>query len=399
MGLYHLVFPVYALCFSLTCAGVETALSRCIAKRLARGQKKETRALLYTSLILTVSFSCIVTILLQRYAGFIAGGFLKDSRCTDFLVLLSYAFPFAAVHSCICGYYLGMKGTRVPALSQLIEQTARILSVYLLYLIYQKQNLMPDISIAVAGLVLGEIASSAYCICKIRGKSLFSRIPHLSVTAFLTHTRELLPLSVPLTANRVLLNILQSVESVSIPVCLQTFGMARSNALSIYGVLTGMALPCILFPSAITNSVSVMLLPTVAEIQALNNKKELTSIIEKCICSCVLLGSICCAFLLCFGDWAGNFLFHSPTVGRFITVLSWICPFLYTNNTFISIINGIGKTYLSFFINSASLIIRIASVLYLIPLCGIYGYLWGLLASQVFVFLVCLGYIYHYIHK
>lgn len=399
VGLYHLVFPVYALCFSLTSAGIETALSRCIAKRLACGQKKETRTLLYTSLIFTVSLSCIITLFLQKYAFFIAGNFLKDSRCTDFLIILSYAFPFAAVHSCICGYYLGMKETSVPALSQLIEQTARILSVYLIYQICQKQHILPDISIAVSGLIIGEIGSSLYCVYKVRGKSFFSRIPRLSPSVFLMHSRELLPLSVPLTANRVLLNILQSVESVSIPVCLQTFGMLKGDALSVYGVLTGMALPCVLFPSAITNSVSAMLLPAVAEIQALNNKKELTSIIQKCVCSCILLGSVCCAFLLFFGDWAGNFLFRSSMAGKFITVLSWICPFLYTNNTLISIINGIGKTHLSFFINSASLIIRIASVLYFIPLCGIYGYLWGLLASQVFVFLVGLGYICRYIRK
>ena len=29
VGLYQLVFPIYALCFSLTSAGIELALSRC----------------------------------------------------------------------------------------------------------------------------------------------------------------------------------------------------------------------------------------------------------------------------------------------------------------------------------------------------------------------------------
>lgn len=399
VGLYHLVFPVYALCFSLTSAGIEIALSRCTAKRLALGQKKETRTLLYTSLLLTVSFSCVITLFLQNYAAFLSEFFLKDNRCTDFLIIISYAFPFAAVHSCIAGYYMGQKETKIPALSQLIEQTARILSVYLIFQLAKSRHTAPDISVAVGGLIIGEIASSFYCICKIRGKSLFSRMPGISLSTFLKHSRELLSLSVPLTASRVLLNILQAVESISIPLCLQSSGMLKGEALSMYGVLTGMAIPCILFPSAITNSVSAMLLPAVAEIQALNDKKELTSIIEKCICSCILLGSTFCVFLLCFGGWVGTFLFHSPLAGKLITVLSWICPFLYTNNTLISIINGIGKTHLTLCINSVSLMIRISSVLFLIPLCGIYGYLWGLLASQVFVFLLCLGYIYYYIRK
>lgn len=397
VGLYQLIFPVYALCFSFTAAGIETALSRCVARRLTCGQKKEARELLYTSLICTVFLSCIITILLQYYAAFIAESFLKDGRCTEFLVLLSYAFPFAAVHSCIAGYYLGGKETRVPAVSQLLEQTVRILSVYLIYRIALIQGNRPGVIIAVAGLITGEIASSLYCLSRIRRGSLLSPLPKLKMSDFLLHTKELLFLSCPLTANRVLLNILQSVESVSIPVRLMMYGMVRGDALAIYGVLTGMALPCILFPSAITNSVSTMLLPTVAEVQALNDKREMSSIIQKAVYCCIFLGSACCVFLLAFGGWIGTFLFHSTLAGKYITAMSWLCPFLYTNNTLISIINGIGKTALSFLINSASLGIRIASVFLFIPVYGIFGYLWGLLASQIFIFLFCLGYVYRYV--
>lgn len=399
VGLYQLIFPIYALCFSLTAAGIETALSRCVARRLTCGQKKEARELLYTSLIFTTALSCIVTILLQYYAPLLSESFLKDERCRELLILLSYAFPFAAVHSCIAGYYLGAKETGVPAVSQLIEQAVRILSVYLIYRFALMQGHKTGVLLAVAGLIFGEIASSSYCLFCIRKGSFLSPLPRLKLSAFLRHGKELLFLSCPLTANRVLLNILQSVESISIPIRLGMFGMLRDEALSAYGVLTGMALPCILFPSAITNSVSTMLLPTVAEIQALNDKKEMSSIIQKSVYCCIFLGSICCVFLLAFGDFIGSFLFHSPLAGKFITAMSWLCPFLYTNNTLISILNGIGKTYLSFAVNSLSLGIRIASVFFFIPLYGIFGYLWGLLASQIFVFLFCLGYMYRYVHR
>ncbi len=399
VGLYQLIFPVYALCFSLTAAGIETALSRCVAKRLTCGQKKEARELLYTSLIFTVALSCIVTVLLQYYAPFLSERFLKDERCTELLILLSYAFPFAAVHSCIVGYYLGEKETGVPAVSQLIEQSIRILSVYLIYRFSLIRGNRIDIIVAVAGLITGEIASSLYCLKRLRRGPFLSSPPSLKLSSFFRYGKELLFLSCPLTANRVLLNLLQSIESISIPIRLQIYGMLRGDALSTYGVLTGMAMPCILFPSAITNSVSTMLLPTVAEIQTLNNKKEMSSIIQKSVYCCIFLGSACCVFLLAFGDWIGTFLFHSPLAGNFITAMSWLCPFLYTNNTLISIINGIGKTYLSFAINSVSLGIRIFSVFFLIPLYGIFGYLWGLLASQIFIFLFCLGYMRRYIHR
>lgn len=399
VGLYQLVFPIYALCFSLTCAGIELALSRCTAKYIAEGRKKEACELLGTSLILTVSASCVITFLIQRYAADISTAFLHDIRCCDLLIILSYAFPFASVHSCICGYYLGLKRTYIPAVSQLIEQTVRIASVWLIYLYSTRQGLTPGISIAVAGLIAGEVFSSLYCLLHISRKQHFRSSLFPDPFSFLEHCHELLKLSLPLTGSRVLLNILQSIEAVSIPLCLQNYGMAVGKALSIYGVLTGMALPCILFPSAITNSVSTMLLPTVAEIQTQNIRGEMRSLTRKVICSCIFLGSICCAFLLLSGKWIGRFLFHSTMAGDFIFTLAWMCPFMYTNTSLTSIINGIGKTTLSFLIQTLSLGIRISGVFFLIPAFGISGYLWGLLASQLFIFCTSLIYLRYYLNK
>ncbi len=399
VGLYQLVFPIYALCFSLTSAGIELALSRCVATRITQGKHREAKELLYSSLLITVTFSILITLILQRYAVPISRAFLHEPRCSDLLIILSYAFPFASIHSCVCGYYFGLKQTGVPASSQFVEQIIRILSVYLLYLYGVRHGIRFGVSIAVAGLVAGEISSSLFCLRALLGKKWLTHFSRLHLHGRLRHSRELLFLSVPLTASRVLLNLLQSIEAVSIPIRLQSYGMSLSESLSTYGVLTGMAMPCVLFPSAITNSVSTMLLPTVAEIQALDNQRELSRLIKRVACSCIFLGGICCVCLLAFGQWIGAVLFHSPLAGNYIITLAWMCPFLYTNNTLISMINGIGKTTLSFVINSVSLGIRIASVFILIPVFGIEGYLWGLLASQICIFAFCLLYLWYYLYR
>ena len=44
---------------------------------------------------------------------------------------------------------------------------------------------------------------------------------------FPRHLRELLSLSIPLTANRVLINLLQSIEAISIPIQLRRFSVFR----------------------------------------------------------------------------------------------------------------------------------------------------------------------------
>ena len=396
VGLYQLVFPIYALGFSFTAAGIQLALSRLTARYIAKGKDKEAKELLVTSIILTLTLSCMVTLMLQKYADIIASAFLQDLRCTRLLIILSYVFPFSAVHSCICGYCLGLKQATLPSASQLIEQTVRILSVCLICLYSERQGITLGISVAVAGLIFGEAASSLYSLRAIAGDHRILNVAKIPIRRSLHYLHELTTLAFPLTGSRVLLNLLQSVEAVSIPVKLQLYGMSVSDSLSTYGVLTGMALPLILFPSAITNSVSTMLLPTVAEIQALNHKKEMSSLIKRVTYSCIFLGSICGIGLLIFGNWLGTLLFHSELAGDFIITLAWMCPFLYTNNTLISIINGIGKTTLSFLINMSSLVIRIISIYYLIPGTGIYGYLWGLLGSQLCVFIFCLIYLSSY---
>ncbi|WP_305205706.1 polysaccharide biosynthesis C-terminal domain-containing protein, partial [Faecalibaculum rodentium] len=156
------------------------------------------------------------------------------------------------------------------------------------------------------------------------------------------------------------------------------------------------ALPCILFPSAVTSSISIMLMPTVAEIQAADDRHEMLDIIKKVTGACFTLGLFCCLVFLLFGSWVGVTLFGSRTAGKFILTLAWICPFLYTNSALSSIINGLGKTSSTLFVNTFSLLIRIAGVFCAIPRFGIQGYLWGLLVSQLAatllsVWIICLN--------
>lgn len=385
VGLYQLIFPIFALCFSITTAGIEVALSRIIAQKSASGKHREARQTLFIGIGISLSLSIFVMIFLQFHALWISEHFLRDIRCTNLLIAMSYAFPFSAIHSCICGYYLGIKHTRIPAVSQLIEQAIRVLSVYIICMLMLKRNLSLPVTVAVSGLVFGEIISSFYCVLTLSRHSVLDRNELPSRRNYFIQARELLSLSIPLTANRVLLNVLQSVEAVSIPGCLIVSGLSRTDSLSTYGVLTGMAMPCVLFPSALTNSVSTMLLPTIAEVQLENNREHLIRLIKKVSFAVLSLGCICTVTFLITGNFIGTLLFHSRTAGKFIMTLAWICPFLYSNSTLISILNGLGKATTTFFINTVGLLVRIASVFICVPKAGIIGYLWGLLGSQFLI--------------
>lgn len=372
VGLYQMIFPLYILCLSLSTAGLQTAVSRITAEKTALGHNKEADGVLTAALCLAVVISLIEILVIQDQAGSIAGSLFGDGRCMELILIISYALPFAAVHSCICGRSLGLGDTMLPAASQLIEQCVRILTVVLLWIFLRTCGLTPSIRLAAAGVVAGEMAAALFTVRGLR----LQRPVRAGI-------RELFAFSAPLTANRTALTLLQSIEAVSIPASLIRYGMSATEAVSLYGVLTGMALPCILFPSALTGSVGTVLLPAVSAASTSGNRRSVFLLLRKAIVSCFSLGLACCLFFLLFGKMIGRFLFHSADAGRFIITLAWICPFLYVNSSLLNAVNGYGRTGTSFLISMSGLLIRIAGVFLAVPQFGIQGYLWALLGAQL----------------
>ncbi|MDE6635786.1 MAG: polysaccharide biosynthesis C-terminal domain-containing protein, partial [Lachnospiraceae bacterium] len=86
-----------------------------------------------------------------------------------------------------------------------------------------------------------------------------------------------------------------------------------------------------------------------------------------------------------FGADLGSFVFHDENVGTFIEILSFLCPFLFLTTTLSSIINGLGKTHVTFVITIIGLAIRIFITIKTVPSQGISGYLISLLVSQLIV--------------
>lgn len=144
-----------------------------------------------------------------------------------------------------------------------------------------------------------------------------------------------------------------------------------------------MSLPFILFPTALTGSIAVMLLPAVSEAQALHQERTIARAVHRSVRYCLLLGFFCLVFFLLFGPALGKFVFHQEKAGSYLQILGFMCPFLYMNSTLASILHGLGKTMQSFFYGVASLLVRLAFVFLCIPAFGIKGYLWALLASQL----------------
>lgn len=383
MGIYQLIFPIVAICHAITVCGISTAISKLGAEKHALKDEAGAKAVLFTGLILSVGLSILTGVLLMISADELSIHIYKEERCCLLFKIIALSLPFSAVHSCICGYYYGRKQTKIPALSQLVEQITRVACVFLICHILESQNAPVEISVAVIGIVLAEAISMLFCLTAF-GHDSAAMPKGMDKFCFFS----LLTLSLPLTFNRLSLHLLQSIEALLLPLSLGSFGLQSSEALQVYGTLTGMALPFILFPSAITNSIATLLLPTIAEARTANNQKLIRSLIHKSFTLSIAFGFLLTAGFFLFGIFLGEFFFHSTLAGHFIRTLSFLCPFLCLAITLESILNGLGRTMTSFLHNVTGLIIRILFVIFTIPIVGITGYLWGILASEILISLL-----------
>lgn len=393
MGVYHLVFPVYGICFTLYGSGLQTSISRLIAAERGKNNSKNIKKILAVGLLFSVSIAMVLSVLVYTNSDYIARRLLTEPRSASSLRVLAMVFPFCGITACINGYYYGMKKASVPAASQLLEQIVRVLSVYIISTIIGNGNVVLTCELAVFGIVLGEIASNIYnitCFAKsnLKRKSRYEIDNKKTFFPLVRKERipeNILKLAVPLTSNRLLISILQSFEAVLIPNMLKSSGLSNTEALSVYGILIGMSMPFIMFPSTITNSFAVMLLPAVSEAQAASNNRLIDNTTSISIKYSLLIGILSTGIFIIFGNSLGMEVYHNKLAGNFLVTLAWLCPFLYLTTTLGSIINGLGKAHITFFNTVVGLSIRIFFILYLVPKRGIAGYLIGLLVSQLVI--------------
>lgn len=411
LGMYQLVFPVYAICFTIYGAGIQTAISQVIAAELSKNQKAARPGrILAAGILLGLSLSVCLSFIVYTQSEWIAIHFVMEPALAPYLQILSFLFPFCSVSACINGYYYGIQEAKVPAVTQMVEQIVRVVFVLPLCICFSGITPEQSCTFAVWGLVAGEAASNLYIVYQIsrhakRQNQCFAlssqkKSCHWSWKEKLhsSHAfRTLLWLAVTLTITRLLVSFLNSIESILLPAMLRNYGCSSADALSIYGVLTGMSMSFIFFPSTITNSFAVMLLPSIAEAYARRDTIKIRQSVTLSIKYCILIGLLCTCLFFLFGRELGLLFFHNEDAGNYLVVLAWLCPFLYLGTTLNSVINGMEKTQITFLYTILSLGVKIVVLILAVPAFGIRAYLVGLLASQLLHVLLESWYLRHYI--
>lgn len=384
LGIIGLVMPISTLVYSISISGIQTAITRFVA---ANKDKNNILAYkyLFTGMYISVFLSCFVSFFIYKSASFISLNILKEYRCKPLLKITALSFPLASVHACINGFFYGFKKTKIPAISMLLEQLVRVGTVYILYTLSNNIRCAPSLSFICIGLLLGEFASASFSIIMLLIQSI--KIPNIHIIPkqilFPSVSKDIISTSIPINLNKLCISLLATVETIMIPQLLVKNNTTLSQALSIYGIYSGISLPLIMFPSALTISASALLLPTISEAQSVKNTVKIRKTILITILCCILLGFFCFFVFYFFSNYIGVYIFKKPESVTQIRALSFICPFFYLSGILNSILHGLGKTGTTFIYYCVVSVLKIIIIYFLIPRIGFSGYIYAIILSQL----------------
>ena len=379
LGLYQLSMPLLGVGVAFANSGIHTAISKYVASA-STSSGASAKRYLRVGLILSLSLGILYTLPAYFLSDVIAAKIFHQASIAPLLRILVLCVPLECIHGCINGYYYGLQRAAIPSGGQCVEQLVRVGSVFGIYYILTQSGLTFTKNHAMMGLVIGEAVATLYYVTilslekkTIPGKS-FSYGPMAG---------QIIRMAYPLTATRLSLTFLTSFENIMIPIRLVSFGLNKTQALSVYGIYSGMAVPMVFFPTVLSNSIAVMLLPSISKAKQEGRHKYIQQAILISFFLCMLLGFVFSFFFYFFGSFIGENVFHNEVAGIYIKTLGWLCPFLFLGVTMNSILNGLGKTKDTFCISVGGALLRLAFILFGIHRFGFRAFLLGVLLSQI----------------
>lgn len=380
MGLYQLITPIYQLVWAISSAGLSTSMSKLTAQEMAKGKAGSSQRLLFISLSISAAIAALLSVLVHSFSDLIAIYIIKETRTALSLRLLSVCFPFMAAGSVIRGYFLGTKNTAVSAISQVLEQAVRMAAVYILASFMIPKGIEYACGAAVIGMAAGEIISFLYTALTWLYKSRKIKAEP-SRLSYRVCSNMLLSMAIPLTLNRVAASVFSTAEAFLIPLKLQEFGMPRQQAVSILGILNGMAMPLVMFPSSLLTALATAAMPVISESHALNQHYRIQRTIKQTMFITAVIAAGTSGIFFTYPEEVGMIIYSQP-MGNILKLLSIVCPFLYIQVTISGILNGLGEQVFIFKVNMISSVINISSIYFLVPLYGINAFILSWIISS-----------------
>ncbi len=384
MGLYQLIMSVYVLASGFASSGVTVAVTRMTADELARGTRASVRGVLRRCTALSLSMGMLSAISLALLAGPIGEGWLSDARAVSSVRIMALALPFMSVSCCLRGYFTARRRAGVPSAAQMVEQLSRIvLAVWLLKL------WMPGgVEWACAAIMTADVISEgAGCLYSVIAyladrKKQTDAGAHPFVPPYRLN-RAIWSIAAPITASHYLTTLLRTVESVLVPDCLTRSELSRERALELFGLVKGMALPLVLFPSTLLTAFSTLLTPEISQAKVTGRSGAVDRAVRRAMRITFSLAVPVSALFLMYPGELGMLIYSDQRLEPVLTVLAPMMPLMYAESVAVGILRGLGEQNCSLLYGIADSVLRIVLIVALVPSMGLPGFLLVMVVSNL----------------
>lgn len=371
MGLYQLVFSVFVLASAFAQSGLPTAATRLVAGESALGSRVGIKRIMRVTFMLTAVLSAVSALVLFFGADFISHRIISDTRAALSLRIIAASVFFIGTSSVIKGYFIARRKASPGAFSQILEQFIRIITVVFALKFAAGKSLYFACAAVFSGDTVAEIVSCSYLY--LRYKFDIKKLPAGGKPYEKHPVKRTVDISLPLTMSRYLNSLLRTAENMIVPRALYKYG--EKGALSIFGMIKGMALPILFFPSVILNSVSTLLIPEMSEAAGRRQTTLVRSAVEEIISGAAIVGFIFSAIFAAGGYKIGFLLYKSADVGFLLTALSPIVPLMYVDSLCDGLLKGLDQQKFTFRVSVTDSAIRLVLIFPVLGRFGINGFI------------------------
>lgn len=382
VGIMTLIFTLFGFIMVLANGNIYISTSRFVSEETGCGNRNYSVIMRYSlgfSLALSCFFMIASFMLAERISDF-SGGKIDLSAP---IRIIAISLPFAAIGSCIKGYFNAVRKVDIPCIGDITEFAAKWTALLISVVFLIDRGF--DIYILIASSILfGEFVSLIFYAAKYASEyAAFSRLPYAKPK--LDTFGKYMKLSLPILASGYVQMILSTANDVLVPIALVKHNASADRAMSEYGMFEAMIIPTIFFPSVILIALSNVLMPEIARANSSHNRERVKSLVSKAMTSSFIYAFFIGGLFLCVGNDIGSIICPSdPLVGETLVKMFPVVPFIYLEIVLECILKGLGKQNFSTFNSLCEYVIRIACVIIFVRIYGFAGVLISYYASNIY---------------
>ena len=311
LGVYSLVISIYMFFITLSTSGINLATTKVISEEIEKKEEINTPIIIKKAIVYSLIFGIFSLTLLVIFTPYICKVWLADIVKPYVLYTLALSLPFLSTSSAINGYFLALRKVVKTSLINVFMQLVKIFIIWILVINIFNYNLNVSVFALVIGNTACEILSLLFLYIIYIKDDKGRRVIGNNSNIF---TKRLLKISLPIAFTSYIRSGLHTLKHILIPKRLKLSGMSYEKALSNYGIITGMALPIIFFPTVIVYSYSSLLIPEFSRYSVEFNKEKINRDVSKLFEITLYLSIFVTGILMVFGKTIGSILYNTSGV-------------------------------------------------------------------------------------